>query len=210
MSALLPLFPLNLVVFPDEELNLHVFEPRYRQLVNEVLETEGTFGVPAFIGNRVENYGTRMQIMSVKTHYKDGRMDIETRGLQVFRLLSFSNPAPGKLYAGGQPEDLKLDDDYEPLVKEKLAGELYCLYDILQTELEIEWEARFFSYHIGHKVGLSIEQEYELLQLETERARQQYLLDHLQKTIPVVAEMERTKERIRMNGHFKRLDPLNF
>jgi hypothetical protein len=57
---------------------------------------------------------------------------------------------------------------------------------------------------------MSVEQEYELLTLETEAERQLFLIQHLNNVLPVVADMERTKQRIRMNGHFKNLDPLNF
>ncbi len=96
----LSLFPLNLVAFPDEKLNLHVFEPRYRQLISECIEEDRTFGIPVFIGNQVEKCGTEMRVTTLSRRYDDGRMDIETVGVAVFRLLSFENPAPGKLYSG--------------------------------------------------------------------------------------------------------------
>jgi hypothetical protein len=55
-----------------------------------------------------------------------------------------------------------------------------------------------------------VEEEYKLLTLQRESERQDFLIQHLQKVIPIVTEMEQTKNRIRMNGHFKNLDPLNF
>ena len=67
-----------------------------------------------------------------------------------------------------------------------------------------------YSYQIAHKIGLSIEKEYELLKMPTETERQAYISAHLDKVLPVLHELERTKECIRMNGHFKNLDPLNF
>lgn len=66
------------------------------------------------------------------------------------------------------------------------------------------------SFEVAHKIGLSVEQEYELLTISGETKRQEYLLNHLGRVIPVVSDMEKTKERIRVNGYFKSLDPLNF
>lgn len=217
MNTFLPLFPLSLVVYPGEDLNLHIFEPRYRQLMNECMDEEKTFGIPSYIDNKMPGYGTEVHITTLHKRYDDGRMDVKTKGLRVFRLVDFQNPAPGKLYAGGSVQRLELnpadearslgDGTYLTTLLDRLAR----LYDLLQ--IETDYSARSpeqFTYRVAHKVGLSIEQEYELLTLDTEGERQRYLIRHLDKVIPIVADMERTKERIRMNGHFKNLDPLNF
>lgn len=210
MEKTLPLFPLNLIVFPGEDLNLHIFEPRYRQLINECLENKLTFGIPVFIDNKLPGYGTEVQITALHKRYDDGRMDIKTKGLNVFQLVNFENPVAGKLYAGGEVTIVDPGDPFSPHL-DALLTLLERLYDLLQIETdEVRPDQPNLSYRIGHKVGLSIEQEYQLLTLETESERQQYLIRHLDKVIPVVSEMERTKQRIRMNGHFKNLDPLNF
>ncbi|MEZ4904942.1 MAG: hypothetical protein R2822_25915 [Spirosomataceae bacterium] len=91
-----------MVAYPTENLNLHIFEPRYRQLINDCIKDRKTFGIPAFINNKLSGYGTEMQIMSVSKVYEDGRMDIKTKGKCVFRMLDFQNPLPDKLYAGGK------------------------------------------------------------------------------------------------------------
>ena len=66
------------------------------------------------------------------------------------------------------------------------------------------------SYEVAHHIGLSLEQEYELLNLLDERQRQEYLKRHLTKVIPMVAGMEQLKERINLNGHFKNLGGVDF
>jgi Lon protease-like protein len=213
----LPLFPLSLVVYPGEDLNLHIFEPRYQQLINECLDEEKTFGIPAYIGNKLPGYGTEVHITTLHKRYEDGRMDLKTKGLRTFRIATFENPAPGKLYAGGEVQWVEAaetegvrsaaDDARFALLTDRLGR----LYDLLQIETDYNTtKSDGFAYRIAHKVGLSIEQEYELLTINTESERQQFLIQHLDKVIPVVAEMERTKDRIRMNGHFKNLDPLSF
>jgi len=65
------------------------------------------------------------------------------------------------------------------------------------------------SYDVAHHVGLSLEEEYELLELLRELYRQEYLKQHLVKVLPVMAEMETLKDRIQLNGHFKNLEGFN-
>lgn len=209
MEKTLPLFPLSLIVYPGEDLNLHIFEPRYRQLINECLEEERTFGIPAFINNKMPGYGTEMHVTSLHRRYDDGRMDIKSKGLSVFRLVNFENPIPGKLYAGGEVDMIDKSDSFSAHAT-ALMERLERLYGLLQIENDYDPTSENFSYKVAHKVGLSVDQEYELLTLETEAERQLFLIQHLNNVMPVVADMERTKQRIRMNGHFKNLDPLNF
>ena len=101
---LLPLFPLNLVAFPGEKLNLHIFEPRYRELVRDCF-TEGlTFGIPPFLDNAVQELGTEMRLLSVEKTHTGGEMDIRTEAIGVFRVRKFLRQAPGKLYAAAEEQ----------------------------------------------------------------------------------------------------------
>lgn len=209
MENFLPLFPLNLVAYPTENLNLHIFEPRYRQLISECMEAQKNFGIPCFINNKLPGYGTEMQILTLSKIYEDGRMDIKTKGLRAFRMISFQNPVPNKLYSGGKVVFVEDTDSPEGIISELLL-QLDRLYELLQTKVDFNTQLPKFSYQVAHKVGFSQEEEYHLLTIESETERQRYLLRHLNKVIPVMAAMERTKERIKLNRHFKNLDPLNF
>lgn len=209
MEKTLSLFPLNLIVYPGEDLNLHIFEPRYRQLINQCLEEEQTFGIPAFINNKLPGYGTEMHVTTLHKRYPDGRMDIKSKGLGVFRLVNFENPLPGRLHAGGEVELIEPGAGFSAHAS-ALVERLERLYNLLQIETDYAITTENLSYRVAHKVGMSVEQEYELLTLETEAERQLFLIQHLNNVLPVVSDMERTKQRIRMNGHFKNLDPLNF
>ncbi len=206
----LPLFPLNLVVYPGEKLNLHIFEPRYRQLVNDCVEQEMTFGIPSYVNNALPGYGTEMEVTRVVTRYEDGRMDIQTRGLRVFHILEFENPAPGRLYARG---DVEYSEPPVPTltVLPELVESVQKLYKLFKTEQHFNPDApQPYSYQIAHGVGLPLEGEYELLTLEGEVERQEFLLEHLQEVLPVVENIERTKARIQMNGDFRQFGQLNF
>lgn len=206
----LPLFPLTLVVYPHENLNLHIFEPRYRELINESIEADTTFGIPTYLNNKIKGYGTEVKVISLTQSYEDGSMDVMTKGIRVFRLMDFQNPAPGKLYAGGSVRFLDTEGLNETLDPQllRLVEEFYALLKLTINFLSDDYQP--FSYRIAHKIGLSPSQEYKLLTMRSEDKRQQFLIQHLERTIPIVQEIERTKDRIAMNGHFKNIDPLNF
>ncbi|GAA4358328.1 LON peptidase substrate-binding domain-containing protein [Hymenobacter saemangeumensis] len=211
MARLLPLFPLNLVVFPHEKLNLHIFEPRYRQLVRDCLEQGITFGIPPFLGNTLGELGTEMRLLSVEQTYTSGEMDIRTQAVRVFRINKFFREAPGKLYAAGQVEDVAQDDEPDPLLRDIISQQVRQLYEALGLrKLLLELSPDYRIFDVAHHVGFSPEQEYQLLATTSEQERQEMLREHLDTILPVVLETERLKERVRLNGHFKNLQPPSF
>lgn len=207
----LPLFPLNIVVFPEEKLNLHIFEPRYKQLVLDCVESGSTFGIPTYIQNGVGLYGTEVELLQVEKKYDNGEMDIRTKGLRIFKMLQFDKLAPNRLYAGGEVELVENKFDEDIITKLKIRELLEKLYDTLGLgNLYLELPEDFNSYDIAHQLGLNTEQEYALLQLLSEKERQEVILLHLQQLLPILLETEKLKERVRLNGHFKNLTPPNF
>src|SRR5438093_6469064 len=100
MTNFIPIFPLNIVVYPGENLNLHIFEPRYKQLISECYARNKLFGIPSVINNRLQDYGTLIQIKEIAHIHKNGEMDIKTRGEKVFRILEVIREIPEKLYSG--------------------------------------------------------------------------------------------------------------
>lgn len=208
MSYFLPLFPLNLVAFPEERLNLHIFEPRYKQLIKDCLEENQRFGIPAYVKARIE-YGTEMEIMDIDKTYEDGRMDIKTLGHKIFKVEEFTNPWPGKLYAGGNVMPLENIWDVVPS-KYEMIKLMRQLYDQLQLSKEMVYDEDTPVFAFAHKVGLSLEQEYQLIQITNESQRVDYLVDHLKALLPRLTEAEEIRQRIKMNGHFRHLDSLDF
>lgn len=208
MDGYLPLFPLKLVAFPDEPINLHIFEPRYKQLINDILETGDTFGIAVYIDSLMP-FGTEVQLLDVSKLYEDGRMDIKTKALGVFEILSFDNPMPGKLYAGGKVNFKENDLKVPEAIYREFLFYLKELLRLLNHPVDlVPFAVNSFSF--SHKIGLTLAEEYELLTMEKESDRIAYLLRHLMKVIPVMREMEAAKKKIQMNGHFKNLDPLDF
>jgi len=202
-----PLFPLNIVAFPGEELKLHIFEPRYIQLVNDALLDSGKFGIPSYVTNKID-FGTEVEIKDVAKKYGDGRMDIETRAGKIFKVLNFVSPIHGKLYSGGKIEYIETDYTVDPTLQTELIALIREMYSILKVDFEIKPDLSVFD--IAHKIGLSKEQEYELLKIKREDLRQAYIINHIQKAIPLLREIERSKEIIKMNGQYKNFDPIDF
>jgi ATP-dependent Lon protease len=208
---LLPLFPLNLVAFPGEKLNLHIFEPRYRELVRDCVTEDLTFGIPPFLDNSVQELGTEMRLLSVEKTHAGGEMDIRTEAMGIFRVRKFMRQAPGKLYAAGQVDDIVQDEEADPALRQTIAGQVRQLYEALGLrKLLLQLDPRFKIFDVAHHIGLSTEQEYQLLGTTAEQERQEMVREHLERLLPAVLEAERLKERVRQNGHFKNLQPPQF
>lgn len=205
----LPLFPLKLVAFPGEQLNLHIFEPRYKQLINECLENNSTFGIPAF-NNVLLDYGAEMKVVRVVKRYDGGEMDIITQCQGAFKLINFEEKVSDRLYAGGIVEPLPNVEDGDLEQWAELRSLAKDLVSILNMDQEFDVDLLTSSFELAHKLGLSLEQEYDMLQMPNESKRQEYMINHLKRAIPLIKEMENAKERIRMNGHFQHHDPLSF
>jgi Lon protease-like protein len=206
LTHFIPVFPLRIVVYPGEALNLHIFEPRYRQLIRECLEERKPFGLPVVIEKNLRHLGTQMEITELAREYPDGRMDIRTRGVSVFRILHGVEEVPDKLYSGAivtYPKNALETGDSR--VAHNITSEVRRLYELLNVSERFPGDKELCSYDLAHLVGLSFEQEYELLGIFTELQRLEYLRRHLSSIIPVIQELEAMKERIQRNGHFRNL-----
>jgi uncharacterized protein len=211
MTNFIPIFPLSIVVYPGESLNLHIFEPRYKQLINECFSQKKLFGIPAVIDNRLQDFGTLIRVTEITTVQENGEMDIKTEGEKVFRVLEVIKEIPEKLYSGAivTYPDNRYKGNAE--VMRRVMNSIRDLHKMLNVEKDFKkGDAELTSYDVAHHIGLSLQEEYELLNLMDERQRQEYLKRHLTKVIPMVAEMEHLKEKVKLNGHFKNLSSFNF
>ena len=211
MTNFIPIFPLGIVVYPGEQLNLHIFEPRYKQLINECQENKKHFGIPSVIDNKMQEYGTMMSITEISKTYENGEMDIKTKGEKIFRVLEVIKEVPDKLFSGAivnYPGNIEKGN--EDLMRKVMNG-IRELHKLLNVEKDFNKpDEKLNSYEVAHHIGLTIKEEYELLELMDEKQRQEYLKRHLTKVLPMVAEMEGLKEKIKRNGHFKNLMGFQF
>ena len=212
MTNFIPIFPLSIVVYPGETLNLHIFEPRYKELVKECFAGKKNFGIPTIIDSKVSETGTLVTIAEMAKEYENGEMDIVTKGTTVFRILEIIKSVPDKLYSGAivnYPENTEtyLPRELMELVL-KAVRELHRMLKISKDFKKPDEELN--AYDLAHHAGFSLEEEYDLLGLFREEQRQEYLKRHLGKVLPVIMEMEVLKERVKLNGHFKNLSSFRF
>ncbi|RMG56453.1 MAG: peptidase [Bacteroidetes bacterium] len=211
MGTYLPLFPLGLVVYPGEQVRLHIFEERYKELIHSCLTERLTFGIPAVIDQQLAKVATEVRVISMDKRYANGEMDIQTEGIRRFEIERFDKLSPGHLYPGG--EGRWLDDvlDHTPEMAAAVRENLQRLHQALGITKSFEDDAsQALSYRIGHHIGMSLKEEYELLTLPQESERLRYILRHLERVIPVVMETERLKAKAKLNGHYKNVFPPDF
>jgi Lon protease-like protein len=206
MTNFIPVFPLGIVVFPGENLNLHIFEPRYKQLITECYAEGKPFGIPTVLKNGVGEMGTLAEVIEIVKVYDDGKMDVKTRGIKVFRILEMLKNVPDKLYSGAIVNYPPNMQSQKLLLMQWVVTNIRTLHGLLKlTKDFLKPDAELVSYDVAHHAALSLDEEYEFLGLLREDQRLEYLKRHLQKVLPVVTEMETLKERIKLNGHFKNL-----
>lgn len=208
MTNFIPIFPLGIVVYPGEKLHLHIFEPRYKQLIQDCNASGKPFGIPTIVGNHPPDIGTLVQLKEIVQTYDNGEMDIRTEGVSVFRILEVVRSVPDKLYGGAivnYPENRM--DQGKPELMDRVVKGIREMHRLLNISKDFKKpDAQLRSYDVAHHAGLSLEEEYELLGLWREEQRQEYLKRHLQKVLPVLMEMDHLKEKVKLNGHFKSLE----
>lgn len=206
MTNFIPIFPLGIVVYPGEKLNLHIFEPRYKQLINECYPAKKPFGIPTVIENKMQDYGSLVEITELSAVHENGEMDIRTKGVRIFRILEVIKEVPDRLYSGAIVNYPETYEQGNPQLMRKVMNSIRDLHQLLQINKDFNKDYKDLkAYDVAHHIGMSLEEEYELLGLLDERQRQEYLKRFLAKVIPMVAGMEQLKEKIKLNGHFKNL-----
>jgi len=211
MTKFLPIFPLNIIVYPGQLLNLHIFEPRYKQLVKECKEENKTFGIPSVIKDTLNEYGTEVELLEISRIYDSGEMDIKTKGIKVFRIIEVLREVPDKLYSAAVVYEMT--PSKQDIVKPNptLVDLINKLHDVLGTKFRVEDKFENpLSFDLIQYAALSPEDQYRLLIATSEKARQWFMIEHLQKLIPSVEETEKVKSKVQLNGHFRKEIPPKF
>jgi uncharacterized protein len=205
MTKFIPIFPLGIVVYPTEHVNLHIFEPRYKQLIKECVLQQKPFAMATVINNELQEYACVVAITEVVKEYANGELDIRIEGQEVIRILELVSKVPDKLYSGAIvsfPENIMETPNMHKIMKIKSL--VQDLLKQLQVEKVIQKPDRLLvSYDFGHLIGLSLQLEYELQQTLAEVARQNFLLYHLQQAISNQNMLTNAQDRIKLNGHFR-------
>lgn len=211
MTKFLPIFPLNIVVFPGQLLNLHIFEPRYQQLIDECRQTGKSFGIPSVFKETLNEYGTEMQLLEVSKTHENGELDVKIKGQKIFRIMEVLREVPGKLYSAAivfEPEHKGLDTS---VANPTLIDLIDKLHVVLGTNFKVAEKLNNpLSFDLIPYAALSPEDQYRLLTAISEKARQWFMIEHLQKLIPSAEQTEKVKAKVQQNGHFRKIIPPKF
>ena len=198
------LFPLQLVLLPGEERPLHIFEPRYRELIGECLESGGDFGLVLVDETGMREIGTRASVREVLARFPDGRLNILVEGGERFRLVELTE---GRPFATAEVDDVP-DEDEEPSEEEveRCLAAYRRLLDAADAELdELDLGGESLAFQIARRVDLGTDVKQDLLELRSERERVARLAPLLDRAAEAVRRERAIRERATGNG---RVEPL--
>jgi Lon protease-like protein len=203
----IPLFPLALVVFPNSRYPLHIFEERYKILINKCLANKSGFGIVSKIGDTISDVGVYAEVTNVTKIYESGEIDIVVKGKWRFRRMNIDmHPDGYYLSEVKKINELEGDSDMNHNLFFALRHRVQEMLKLVNFDVgQGFWEAlektKMKSFKIAEKSGLSIIQQQELLTIPSENKRLSYLLEHFEKLEEKLEENKATREIILGDGY---------
>ena len=200
MSSLLPLFPLDLVLLPGAPLPLHIFEPRYKEMIGELLASKERFGVVRAAGEGIAGIGCAAEIVALTKEYEDGRMDIVTEGRERFEVMQLDNTRSFL-----RAEVLYFVDDAERPPMEEVqrllemhAEALALMGASAETPPADEKELSFL---IAGAMPFDLDFKQTLLVMRSEAKRVAALVAYYGKLMPSLRRAMKARKKAGGNGH---------
>lgn len=189
---------------------MHIFEKRYQKLISDVQDSYGSFGVIPFINGTVADFGTEVEVIEIVRTYKEGQMDITCRGNRVFRVEQFYSVPPEKGYSSADVSFMSSEEESTLITRQKSLELILSMSELLGSDFAQDLMAdELHSSDFIHKLGLELSKELELLCLLDEEERLQSINAYMEDFLPALERAEEIRKRIELNGHFKKLDPLD-
>ena len=201
MSELLPLFPLDVVLFPGMALPLHIFEPRYKEMIGECLDHDSAFGIVRAIEDGIAQIGCSAEIVTVVKRYDDGRLDIVTRGLQRFEIVEINQD---RSFLQGDVKFLQEDEDAGADAKKKaldLHRSLLLLAASGQAAPVIEPPEELLSFYLISQLPVDLDFKQTILAMPTESKRLSTLIEYYEAILPKLGKMMQARKKSGSNGH---------
>ena len=194
-----PLFPLALVALPGEEIRLHIFEQRYRTMIDECIAQEREFGIVWLAEDELKDVGCACDVTSVLERMEDGRFNILARATRPFRLLERDN---GLAYPAGTVEFVLDDEEDRDEVALLAARETYAALVNAATDEDPDPDelAAMSAYAMAATIEFGLEARQRLLELRSENARLRLLTRLLRAAIRRLDFVDRAQARARSNG----------
>ncbi len=176
-TEILPFFPLSIFLFPGEDIPLHIFEPRYKQLISDARTQGITFAIPFLINQEIQEFGCEVRLKDVVAEKEDGSMVIVVESLDIVEISSYNNPLEEKLYAGGRIKRLPCDD---PVISKDLLE----LIESYRAEYDHEFLSSQQDANLSRKdvliaLNLSSEEKYKFICMNGTEQREGFLTGQL-------------------------------
>ena len=201
MSILLPLFPLDVVLLPGVPLPLHIFEPRYKEMISECLTQEKPFGVVRAQEEGVAEIGCTAEILTVTKKYPDGKMDIVTEGRDRFEVVHMDQERSflraEVLYLHDEPSAPTSSEIDRVL---ELHGEIMALAGAA-PERATEIDRSHLSFHLVGSLPLDLDFKQTLLAMKSESERVQAIISYFEAIVPGLRRATHARKRAGGNGH---------
>ncbi len=198
--AELGLFPLPLVLVPTERIPLHIFEPRYRELVSECVESDGEFGLVLATGDgAVHEIGTRAAVIQVLEELEDGRMNIVIEGRERFRLLELTG---GRSYTTALVEPVTDEPEQPDRADAARALELFRrLAEVAESDVDLpDPESALLDFELAARVDFGTAPKQELLASTSPRLRMSRLVELLELSVEAMRRERELRELASRNG----------
>lgn len=200
------LFPLSLVLFPDSYYPLHIFEEKFKNLINNCINNYRVFGINLVTSTKIFETGCTASVSEVVRTYDDGKMDIIVKGIRRYKLrqiLTTESP-----YQEGEIDYYDdVEEDFNSILLDKCIEQYNHITEIVKSVI-IEkinpesFNVVFPSYTIAQKAGLTNIQKQKLLELNSENERLSFLNEHLKMIIPMLKETEYISTIIKNDGYY--------
>ena len=201
----IPLFPLNVVLMPGAPMPLHIFEDRYKQMVDECLEDESEFGMVLADDSGTREVGCTARIVEMVERYDDGRMLILVEGSRRFKL---NNVLTGKPYYVGEVEYLADEEPGEEITE--VAEECVALLERVveaategSVDIEIESPYRNLAFAIAGRIEFDLETRQQILEFPTEKERLEKVKELLSQAAERLERERQVREKAQTNGHLR-------
>lgn len=198
--ALLPLFPLDVVLLPGAPLPLHIFEPRYKEMVAECLANDAPFGVIRALDEGLAEVGCTAEIVTVTKEYPDGRLDLVAEGRNRFEVLELNQDRSFL-----QAEILLVADEAGAAAAEDKARAIQVHLEILALAGAIQdlsaANQSALSFYLAGSLPLDLDFKQKLLAMRSESQRIQAVAEYLEGILPNLRRAARAREKAGGNGH---------
>src|SRR5580658_1480734 len=202
LAALIPLFPLDVVLFPGTPLPLHIFEPRYKEMMAECLAQSRMFGVVRALEQGLADVGCTAEIVSIVKEYPDGQLDLVTEGRRRFEIVGVNQERSFL-----QAEVLMIEDgpgapsQADTARAVQLHSELLAIAGAKQDLSDAD--PALLSFYLAGSLPLDLDFKQKLLSLRSEPERLSLLITYLQTIIPNLQRAARAREKAGGNGHVR-------